>query len=143
MNRNSSWRNLLLLGVLLPPATNLLGQTAATKRIARGKYLVEDAGACQDCHTPRTAQGELDPTKWLQGAVVDFKPIQPIPCWAAVSLPIAGLPGMKDADAFKFPQTGLKPNGKRAGLPMPSYRFSREDAEAIVAYLKSLKPAGK
>ena len=34
---------------------------------------------------------------------------------------------------------GKAPNGRPAGPPMPTYTMTREDAEAVVAYLKSLK----
>jgi hypothetical protein len=37
--------------------------------------------------------------------------------------------------------TGIAYNGLPARPPMPQYRYSRQDAEAIVAYLKSLAPA--
>ena len=59
----------------------------------------------------------------------------------AAAPPIAGMAGWSDADALKFLQTGLAPGGKRAAPPMPWYRFSRSDAEALLAYLRSLAPA--
>ena len=44
-----------------------------------------------------------------------------------------------EATLVKFLTTGLGPNGKPAGAPMPIYKMSQDDAEAIVDYLKSLK----
>jgi hypothetical protein len=38
-----------------------------------------------------------------------------------------------------FFETGKLPNGKQAAAPMPQYRFNPTDAQAIVAYLKSLR----
>jgi len=35
--------------------------------------------------------------------------------------------------------TGIAYNGLPGKPPMPQYRFNREDATAIVAYLKSLE----
>jgi len=35
------------------------GPAAKAAVIARGKYLVEDSGQCQDCHTPRNEKGEF------------------------------------------------------------------------------------
>ena len=35
--------------------------------------------------------------------------------------------------------TGLAPNGQPARPPMPQYKMNRADAEAVVAYLESLK----
>lgn len=36
--------------------------------LARGRYLVEGAGHCGECHTPRDARGGLDLSQWLAGA---------------------------------------------------------------------------
>ena len=36
--------------------------------IARGQYLVEGAGHCGECHTPRNLAGALDNSRWLSGA---------------------------------------------------------------------------
>ena len=55
--------------------------------------------------------------------------------------PIAGLPSYaNDADAVKFFETGLTANGKPAQPPMPPFRLNHDDAVAVVAYLRSLKP---
>ena len=107
--------------------------------IARGKYLVGPAGQCADCHTPMDKKGQPIKTQALQGATLMFKPTVPVPGWADTSLPIAGLPTMaSDEDAIVFFTTGKHLDGKVAGPPMPQYRFNRKDAEAIVAYLKSI-----
>jgi hypothetical protein len=37
--------------------------------------------------------------------------------------------------------TGRRPSGRVPDPPMPPFRLSREDAEAIVAYLRSLAPS--
>jgi hypothetical protein len=43
-------------------------------------------------------------------------------------------------DVFKkFLETGLNPRGHAADPPMPQYRFSPQDAAAILQYLKSVK----
>jgi len=107
--------------------------------IARGKYLVGPAGQCADCHTPMDKKGQPVKAQALQGAPIMFKPTVPVPGWADMSMPIAGLPTMaSDADAISFFTTGKHLDGKTAAPPMPQYRFSKKDAEAIVAYLKSL-----
>ena len=36
-------------------------------------------------------------------------------------------------------QTGWTPKGAPAGPPMPTYKLPKEDAEAIVAYLKTIQ----
>ena len=124
----------------------LIGQTAQKKTapataVARGKYLVEDAGKCGDCHTPFSEKGEPIKEQWLQGGTLSFKPTVPMPVWADKSSSIAGLAGWEKDAAIKFMMTGIALNGLPARPPMPQYRFNQQDAEAIVAYLKSLAPA--
>ncbi len=111
---------------------------AGAATLARGKYLVENAGLCADCHSPRDQKGQFVREQWLQGAPIMFNPTVPMPAWAEKAPNIAGLPGWKDADAVKFLMTGIAYNGLPANPPMPPFRFSRGDATAIVAYLKSL-----
>lgn len=111
---------------------------ASSDLIAHGKYLVEQVGMCQDCHTPMNEKGEYVRDKWLQGAPVLFKPTVPIPDWSERSVRIAGLPGWTDEQAITFLMTGKNARGASPRPPMPAYRFNREDAEAITAYLRSL-----
>jgi mono/diheme cytochrome c family protein len=124
----------------------LVGQTpqkkiASAALVARGKYLVNDAGKCGDCHTPFSEKGEPIKEQWLQGATLPFKPTVPMPVWADKSSSIAGLTGWEKDAAIKFLMTGIAFNGLPARPPMPEYRFNQQDAEAIVAYLKSLAPS--
>ena len=39
----------------------------------------------------------------------------------------------------KYLMTGLGPRGTPADAPMPAYKFKKEDAEAVAAFLKTLK----
>jgi len=107
-------------------------------KIARGKYLVEQVGLCGDCHTPRDQRGGAIAAKNLQGAPIGFKPIAPVPVWADKAPAIAGMPGWDDAAAIRFLMTGIAYNDLPARPPMPPYRFNRQDAEAILAYLRSV-----
>ncbi len=110
-------------------------------QIAHGEYLVKGIGQCGDCHTPFTLTGGFVMDKWLQGKKLEFGPLVPVPIWADTSPNISGLPGWDTEKAVQFFMTGLAPNGQPARPPMPAYRMNRADAEAVVAYLKSLKPA--
>jgi mono/diheme cytochrome c family protein len=137
----------LLLGMIIFSVTRIVAQTqtpaAADARIERGKYLVERVALCADCHTERDWKGKQDRDRWLQGARLDFKPAKIMP-WAAVAPPIAGLPTLAtDEQAVKYFQTGLNPADKRSSPPMPQYRLEPDDAAAVVAYLRSLKPPAK
>jgi len=128
----------ILLGQKLLEQKQLPRATSAAL-LARGKYLVEDAGLCGDCHTPLNEKGEPVEGQSLQGAPLSFKPTVPVPDWADKAPKIAGLPGWEKDAAIKFLMTGIAYNGLPGKPPMPQYRFNREDATAIVAYLKSLE----
>jgi len=112
-------------------------------KIARGKYLVDGIARCGDCHTPHNQKGEEIASQNLRGAPLVFKPTVPMPMFADKAPNIAGLPGWEDDAAVKFLMTGIAYNEMPARPPMPQYRLNREDAEAVVEYLKSLAPAGK
>lgn len=118
-------------------------QTAKARQLEHGKYLVEDVAGCTDCHSPHNQKGELVPGEELQGAELDFQPIHPVPGWAGTAPPIAGLSILSTADAMKLLTKGLAPDGKPPAPPMPQYHMTRADAAAVIAYLKSLKPARK
>jgi mono/diheme cytochrome c family protein len=112
---------------------------AKQKQIAHGEYLVKAIGQCGDCHSPMNEKGEFVPGKWLQGKKLDFAATVPMPAWADTSPNIAGLAGWDHEKAVQFFMTGLAPNGQPARPPMPMYKMNRADAEAVVAYLQSLK----
>ena len=97
-------------------------------------------GQCGDCHTPMNEKGEYVQGKWLQGTKLTFASTVPVPNWADTSVNIAGLQGWDHEKAIQFFMTGLAPNGQPARPPMPQYHMNRADAEAVVAYLESLKP---
>jgi mono/diheme cytochrome c family protein len=122
-------------------ALSACGQTTrgetAEELVARGKYLVQNVGGCNDCHTPMTQQGP-DMSRSLQGAELIFAPIQPMP-WAPVTPQIAGIPAGYTEDQFvHFLQTGERPSGVPPLPPMPPYRFNEADARAVAAYIKTL-----
>jgi len=133
-----------LLKLLLAPAV-LLTTVALSAQpdnqaglIARGRYLVENVTGCADCHTPRNERGEFIKSQWLLGSPLAFAPTVPMPAWAPVAPPIAGLPTLTEAEAVKFMQEGVRPDGSRPRPPMPEFRLNEADARAVVAYLKSL-----
>jgi mono/diheme cytochrome c family protein len=107
--------------------------------ISRGKYLVERVAMCVQCHTPRNQTGELLETRYLQGGPV---PVSAPPNfridWAYKAPAIAGLPGYTIQDGIKLLTEGITPDGRVPKAPMPKFRLTRADAEAVVTYLKSL-----
>lgn len=123
------------------PAENapaLPADQAANALLVRGRYLVEHVGLCADCHTPRNEKGQFLREQWLKGAALPFQPLVPMP-WAPAAPPLAGLPSLTEEQAIAFMRTGKRPDGSVPRPPMPEFRFSEEDARAVVSYLKSLK----
>lgn len=109
-----------------------------TKVIARGKYIVEGVAGCGYCHTPRDQDGNPDHARWLEGAPVFYEPARPIAGWANTAPRIAGLPPGSDAELIKLLTTSVARTGKPPRWPMPRFYMTRSDAEAVVAYLKSI-----
>ena len=108
--------------------------------IARGKYIVEGVAGCGNCHTPRIENGELDYSRWLAGASVPYLSARPEPDWPIIAPRIAGLPPATDAQMITLLTTGIWVSGKPLRSPMPAFHMTRADAEAVLAYLKSLTP---
>jgi mono/diheme cytochrome c family protein len=112
-------------------------------QVARGKYLVEEVAKCSECHTPRDAQGNLDAQAWLRGAPIWITPVRPIPNWADTVPPLAGLPSLTDAQVATVLEKGTGPEGEVLRPPMHIYHMHHADAQAIIAYLKSLPAASQ
>jgi len=130
MPKSSSWMIGVLSLAVLSASAALLAAQRGDAQTAHGRYLVERVAMCTNCHGPG-----------LQGGPLHVKPIKPIKGWADDVPGIAGLPGWSKPAAAKFLATGLGPDGKPADPPMPRYRLDADDAAAVVAYLRSLKPA--
>src|SRR5260370_34924228 len=58
---------------------------AQPDKVARGKYLVEEVARCQECQTPKLADGQFDKDKWLKGATLNVQPIEPVKGWHKTS----------------------------------------------------------
>ena len=110
---------------------------------ARGKYLVEEVAKCADCHTPKTAKGAPDRSKWLKGGTMDVKPVGTIAGWNAAAPDLTSTSPLWSRWSMegmvKYFETGRNPMGNVSNPPMPAYRLRHDDAAAIAAYLKSLK----
>lgn len=116
------------------------GKNQAGGDVARGKYIVEGVAMCGQCHTPRDDEGNPDRNRWLQGAPVPWLSPKADPNWPLSAPRIGGNPPASDEDMVKLLTTGIWTTGNRLRPPMPQFRMERSDAEAVVAYLKSLTP---
>jgi mono/diheme cytochrome c family protein len=138
-------------------ATGEAGLTAA-ELVARGDYIVNHVAACGDCHTPRDMMGKLDETKHLAGSPVPFADLAPDSVEGGAGVgkiyvknltpdKATGLGSWTD-DAIKNAfLNGLETQadgGTRPLFPiMPYFVFHNmtpDDANAIVAYLRSIPP---
>jgi len=113
-------------------------EASGQSQIERGKYIVEDVAMCELCHTPRTESGAPDRGHWLMGGPAQLRPAYTSPEWAIVEPRLAGRPPGTDADFIKLLTTGISRTGRPPNPPMPPFRMTRPDAEAVLAYLKSL-----
>ena len=143
---------------LLQPATDLdapepdPGRTSgySAAQVAHGKYLVELLG-CGSCHTDGALTGTPDDSHLLAGSSVGisysdpFKQKYPGVLYPANLTPDreTGLGNWTHAQIKQVLQTGINPSGRHtlSVMPWTTYaKLSGEDADAIVAYLRSLAP---
>lgn len=104
----------------------------------RGRYLVEGLSHCGECHTPRTAFGGMDRSRWLAGG--------PIPASKGHFPNITpGKLHWSEKDIVEYLASGFTPDFDSAGGHMALVvenmaKLPASDREAIAAYLK-LVPA--
>jgi mono/diheme cytochrome c family protein len=130
------------MAALLVCAAAVDGQpedSSGTAAIARGKYIVEGVAVCWTCHTPRNQSGLPDEQRWLLGGAVPYAPARPDGAWADVAPRLAGLPPGTDDQFITLMMTGIARTGRPPRAPMPQFRMTRADAEAVLAYLKSIE----
>jgi mono/diheme cytochrome c family protein len=114
---------------------------ASQSQIDHGRYLVEDVGMCEECHTPRDDNGNLDESRRLQGAAIWITPVHPTTNWAMRAPALAGFPGFSEAQGEQILENGVGPNGLAIQPPMHIYHMTPADAQAVIAYLRSLPSA--
>lgn len=111
----------------------------AESLVERGRMLVEGAGHCGECHTPRDAFGGLALERWLAGAP-SLEGSGRVPNITPAGEEIAG---WSQADIAYYLESGFTPDFDTVGGSMVSVQenmaqLTPADREAIAAYLKSL-----
>jgi mono/diheme cytochrome c family protein len=106
--------------------------------IERGRYLAHHVALCVECHSPRDRSGAIIPGQEFRGAPNPFPAPFPGVRWAIRSVNIRGLGGLPEEAVVRLLTTGIARNGSPPEPPMPRFGMSVADAEAIVAYLRSL-----
>jgi mono/diheme cytochrome c family protein len=113
-------------------------------RIKRGEYLAAIMD-CTGCHTPGALAGKPDRQRALSGSDIGFA----IPDLGVFYPPNltpddeTGLGKWSAAEIVTAVRTGVTPSGRVLAPVMPYHSYSRltdADAQALAAYLKTLKP---
>ena len=132
----------ILLGVGFLLVIHEISHTASqpTDSMTRGKYIVDHVAMCVECHTPRNDKGEILSGQYLKGAPIPLNP-PPYPNikWAIKAPGIVGLVGYTRQQGIRLLTEGITSDGRIPNPPMPRFRLTRSDAEAVVDYLKSLQ----
>lgn len=132
----SVWKALYLDGKTFEP------DPSKSAAVNRGAYLVTALGHCGECHTPRGKLGGMDESKWLAGAP-DPEGKDTIPNLTPDEE--SGLGKWSEKDIAYALETGFTPSGDSLGGTMRKVqenmaKLTKEDREAIAAYLKSVPP---
>jgi mono/diheme cytochrome c family protein len=149
--RSGSWRRLGLLAAgvawfaTVATATGGSrpdGQTAAPSTghaalVAHGDYLTHKVAMCVECHSPRDERGNIITAEEFMGAPVLVNAPYWRPDWATREPNIAGLRGFTDDQVIALLMNGRATDRDPPKRPMPPFRMTREDAEAVVAYLRT------
>ena len=142
MRRRRAW--FMVAGLLTAVGCIALARGAAAETpVQRGAYLMRGVVACGNCHTPKDAAGNRIEAQELSGGVVINDP-----AFRAVAPNITpdketGIGNWTDAQIIDAIRNGKRPDGTIIGPPMPIEFYahiSDSDVQAIVAYLRSVKP---
>ncbi len=119
------------------------------ERIERGKYLANNVAVCVDCHSKRDFSlfaGPIDSSRIGSGGEKFDKSIGfPGTVYVPNITPV-NLKNWSDGEIFRAITCGVKKDGSAIFPIMPwSYysKMDREDVYDIIAYLRTLKPAGE
>lgn len=112
-------------------------------RVAYGAYLAGPVGHCTECHTPMQKNGRRDWSRTGVGGQPFHGPWGTSVARNITPHPDDGIGKWTDAQIRRAIQKGIGADGRRLAPPMayPWYaKIRRADMDAIVAYLRSLKP---
>lgn len=132
----------LALAISLAFSTGACSRNSADEALlARGDYLVNGVVACGNCHSSRTAEGELIEGMEMAGNFVIEDPA--FRAYAPNITPAVrtGIGSWSDEEIIRAIREGVRPDGRILGPPMAFQfyrRISDNDIGAIVAYLKNV-----
>jgi len=115
---------------------------AQSAAVTRGDYLVNTIMTCGNCHTPKGPPAAIAGKDFSGGLTFDEPPFK-VTASNITPDKETGIGGWSAADIKKALIQGVRPNGVTLAPIMPSSFYgilTPGDADAIVAYLQSLKP---
>ena len=109
--------------------------------IVRGQALVEGAGHCGECHTPRDRLGGMLPDRWLGGA----PSLEGAGSTPNITPAGKNLASWSASDIAYYLESGFTPDFDTVGGSMVAVqenmaKLAAEDRAAIAAYLKAIPP---
>src|ERR1700761_7322642 len=136
------------LGLVCLLLSGFFDAAMAESAMERGDYLVNAILACGNCHSPRDANGELIKDKALSGGRLFSTPAFVVTTSNITPDIETGIGSWTDAEIKRALIEGIRPEHHRLpGVPlaaiMPANFYKAllpEDLDAIVAYLRSVKP---
>jgi mono/diheme cytochrome c family protein len=128
-----------------PPST--LKVTSTPEKLERGKYLAHHVVGCTNCH------GERDWTKYSAPMMPDREghggmefALGDVGTLRAPNITPAALGDWTDGELLRAMTDGVSKDGRPLFplMPWPAYQsMAREDAEAIIAYVRALPPVAR
>jgi len=114
-------------------------EEGASDAVKLGRYLVEGAGHCGECHTPRAFTGGIKKEEWLAGAIA-AEGTGTVPNITPGSAEIGD---WSEDDIITLLETGFTPDfdspgGAMADVVKNTANLTAEDRIAIAAYLKAV-----
>jgi mono/diheme cytochrome c family protein len=137
MKTQLSVSSLCVLGIVAAGWTSQGQGTPAKAGVSRGEYLANSVAMCVQCHSPRTADGTIIADKKFHGAPMPAHAPAWATDWCVSAPPIAGLHGLTDEQFVMLLTEGHAGDRPAPKPPMPPFRMTREDAQAILQYLRS------
>ena len=128
---------------LAVPGSDASAQSGAARSngelVERGRYLVNDVAQCVQCHSPRTSSGTIARDELMRGASIEADAPSWIgDMWASYAPNAITFARGRGDYVVTLLTTGKRPDGTVPKSPMPQYGLTVEDAEAVVAYLRTL-----
>lgn len=131
---------LLLTGAFGPLDATVTGAAVPeAPSVAYGRYLAQDVYKCGDCHTPGfDAEKSKGPDAFIGGAELNDAAGKLVLSPNLTKHDVAGIGRWSRAQFADAVRTGIRPDGRPLGYPMPIFRGARDvEIDALLAYLRS------